>query len=422
MSFYVKYPAAGGGDVTLNGAQTLTNKTLSGNTATYFINGSAAIALPTISGTLATLGGAGVFLNKSISGLDNTITNVSLSTGVTGVLSVGLGGTGANNAISATKNLLPDQTTNLNKFLSTDGTNVLWMSIPADQNKANLTLSNLASPTAINVDLTAAVDGAYNLGSPSVFWGSLYVHIISAGPTSTILIDALTLNLNNNTIINLANPVNPKDAATKAYVDASIPPVGANRTLSNLLAPTAINQALLPDFDVNQNLGSFSNRWGNIYGLGIAYLGKVTLIDASNAPKGSFLARSKIVDGISYTGPEITAGGSTYVDVALSTNPDGGTDAIPTGSAIIFTGDKQGGTGNSGNIKLYTGTSIGGARGKIILSGSSVDVNSRKINLNTVLNLTVQTAPTTPVNGDLWFDGTNLKFVVGGVTKTITMI
>lgn len=31
-------------------------------------------------------------------------------------------------------------------------------------------------------------------------------------------------------------------------------------------------------------------------------------------------------------------------------------------------------------------------------------------------------APTAPVNGDIWFDGTNLKIRVGGVTKTVTIV
>jgi hypothetical protein len=32
------------------------------------------------------------------------------------------------------------------------------------------------------------------------------------------------------------------------------------------------------------------------------------------------------------------------------------------------------------------------------------------------------TAPTTPTNGDIWFDGTDLKIRVAGVTKTFTLL
>jgi hypothetical protein len=32
------------------------------------------------------------------------------------------------------------------------------------------------------------------------------------------------------------------------------------------------------------------------------------------------------------------------------------------------------------------------------------------------------TAPTSPVNGDIWFDGTDIKMRIGGVTKTFTLL
>jgi hypothetical protein len=32
------------------------------------------------------------------------------------------------------------------------------------------------------------------------------------------------------------------------------------------------------------------------------------------------------------------------------------------------------------------------------------------------------TAPTSPTNGDIWFDGTNLKMQIGGLTKTFTLL
>jgi hypothetical protein len=38
------------------------------------------------------------------------------------------------------------------------------------------------------------------------------------------------------------------------------------------------------------------------------------------------------------------------------------------------------------------------------------------------INLASSTAPTSPQDGDIWFDGTNLKIRVGGVTKTVTIV
>jgi hypothetical protein len=37
------------------------------------------------------------------------------------------------------------------------------------------------------------------------------------------------------------------------------------------------------------------------------------------------------------------------------------------------------------------------------------------------MNIPQGTAPTTPNNGDIWFDGTNFKCRVGGVSKTFTI-
>jgi len=41
---------------------------------------------------------------------------------------------------------------------------------------------------------------------------------------------------------------------------------------------------------------------------------------------------------------------------------------------------------------------------------------------NAQINMISSTAPTSPNNGDIWFDGTDLKMRIGGVTKTFTLI
>jgi len=38
------------------------------------------------------------------------------------------------------------------------------------------------------------------------------------------------------------------------------------------------------------------------------------------------------------------------------------------------------------------------------------------------INLASSTAPTSPSNGDIWFDGTDIKMRIGGVTKTFTLL
>jgi hypothetical protein len=37
------------------------------------------------------------------------------------------------------------------------------------------------------------------------------------------------------------------------------------------------------------------------------------------------------------------------------------------------------------------------------------------------INLATSVAPSSPNNGDIWFDGSNLKIRIGGATKTVTV-
>lgn len=55
-----------------------------------------------------------------------------------------------------------------------------------------------------------------------------------------------------------------------------------------------------------------------------------------------------------------------------------------------------------------------------ITSGISILAPSRTQNAS--LRIPSGTAPTSPVNGDIWFDGTLLKMQIGGVTKTFTLL
>lgn len=88
---------ANGGTGVANTSKTITlggNLVTSGAFATTLTStGTTAVTLPT-TGTLATLAGTETLTNKTINGSNNTITNVSLASGVTGTLPVVNGGTG----------------------------------------------------------------------------------------------------------------------------------------------------------------------------------------------------------------------------------------------------------------------------------------------------------------------------------------
>ena len=55
----------------------------------------------------------------------------------------------------------------------------------------------------------------------------------------------------------------------------------ANRTLSNLTAPTAINTDLLPDSFAIRNIGAPANWWNNIYTAGDYYLNGARFISSA---------------------------------------------------------------------------------------------------------------------------------------------
>jgi len=76
---------------------------------------------------LAVLAATQTLTNKTISGASNTITNVSLTTGVTGTLPLANGGTGGTSQSTALTNILPSQTGQSGNVLGTNGTSASWV-------------------------------------------------------------------------------------------------------------------------------------------------------------------------------------------------------------------------------------------------------------------------------------------------------
>jgi hypothetical protein len=81
---------------------------------------------------------------------------------------------------------------------------------------------------------------------------------------------------------------------------------------------------------------------------------------------------------------------------------------IINGKLRVFTGNFQVDTGKA--AFGHTGTPSGFVD---IAAGTAATPQ---------LSLRAGIAPTVPVNGDIWFDGTDIKMRVGGVTKTFTLV
>ena len=118
--------------------------------------------------------------------------------------------------------------------------------------------------------------------------------------------------------------------------------------------------------------------------------------------------------------------------------------AVASGSRSIFLSDaswlQSSGTADFSSFSVtttinQTGTATGITRGLYINPTLTAAADFRAIEVTSgitilgaattakaSLRIPSGTAPTTPTNGDIWFDGTNLKMQIGGVTKTFTLL
>jgi hypothetical protein len=94
-------------------------------------------------------------------------------------------------------------------------------------------------------------------------------------------------------------------------------------------------------------------------------------------------------------------------------------------SVFIEAGDTSahiGQPGGPGTISMVVGST---ERARATASGFTITGTlgtSASTTSLASLNIPAGTAPTSPNNGDIWFDGTNLKIRIGGVTKTFTIV
>lgn len=235
-----------------------------------------------------------------------------------------------------------------------------------------------------------------------------------AGARADVII-ASQLDMSAQKIKNVATPTLATDVATKGYVDTA-PSTGANRNLSNLLAPTSLNADLLPAADGVRELGSPALQMASVYcyniygGFGAqrSWLGAST--DIRNLLGSSALPLTTAAPYLSTETKDLVLT-SGINSLATATSP----------RVFVVTKNRVDAGVSTGKISLGTGSSTSATSGDIeLITGAGT--TRGKIKLDAVMNLAVQTAPATPVDGDMWFDGTALRLRVGGITRTVTVV
>jgi hypothetical protein len=123
----------------------------------------------------------------------------------------------------------------------------------------NDTNNNATSSGSIYIESGNKTVGTGNSGDVAIQTGT------SAGGTrGEIVLNGRQINASTTKIVNVVNPTNPQDAATKDYVDTAAS-TGANQQLSNLSGITAIPVDLRPADDESVNLGFASKRFWQIF-------------------------------------------------------------------------------------------------------------------------------------------------------------
>lgn len=234
---------------------------------------------------------------------------------------------------------------------------------------ANKQLSNLTAPTQINVDLLPDFNNAHDIGSAVLAWKVIFGIDVKTNQIGTIsgtgAVDFLNkIDMNNNIIEFLAEPTVSHNAATKNYVDTT----AANRYLSNLLAPTSLNQNLLPNPSISVSLGAFSNRFVSGYFSGLDVASNLEF--ASN--KG-VLNTATLPDGtVSVPSMRVNIGEKVAIFTPNTTG------VVVSEPVFLQTGNTV--DGNSGDIVFRTGVPTGtGTRGKVSILASSLDMNGSDI-------------------------------------------
>lgn len=276
--------------------------------------------------------------------------------------------------------------------------------------------SEIYTSDASGLYLTAATNGGMYLASESRF--------IFRKATSPFT-EYMRIESTGNVGIGTATPSYKMHVSNSGSVTSAIEATGAGAdSVLRLISPS--NYWLITNDGSSGNLtfnrgGSDLARFSNVGNLLVGTTtdaGQKFQVSGNGLFTGSGNTLIKVESTASFPLYQLTKGGglSWNIENGRTSNTFGIYQSGGTGGGRTYLAIAEGGNvlintvSDSGFRLDVSGTAR--IQGKFSISG----------NPEAQINLASSTAPTSPNNGDIWFDGTNLNIRVGGVTKTFVLL
>jgi len=288
--------------------------------------------------------------------------------------------------------------------LQQDNANLFW-----DDTNNRLGIGTTSPSTALQVngEITLRNSNNQNTLISNRFSNNVWIHNNSGTITSSAQFNVAigmesmynVTNATNNTAVGYQSLTSITTGADNAAIGRS-----SLRFVTTANNNVAVGRQSLENNTANENVavGNYAARV-NSTGTSLVAIGYQSLEQNSvsnntaigfQAGKANTTGANNIFIGASSAGVSVTESNRTF---------------IGNGSTIS--------TWLAGNL-LIGSTTDNGAKaqitGKLSISAGTTGASQ--------INLASSTAPTSPNNGDIWFDGTDLKIRIGGVTKTFVLL